>query len=94
MRKLFLILPVTAVLLVASVLFGDLGRSLANTEIPDSELANASAPATNTTPAEVSKEDWTETGRKDPVVKSNFKKPNEPYPPGSRRTPPPGAKRK
>jgi hypothetical protein len=91
MRKLFLILPATAVMLAAGVLFGDLGRSLANTEIPDS--SDASASAANTTAAEVSKEEWTETGRKDPVVKSNFKKPNEPYPPGSRRTPPPTSKR-
>ena len=92
MRKLFLVLPFAGVLLAAGVLFGGLGRSLANTELPGTEPATPRAAAAAS--PESAKEDWTETARKVKQPKSNFQKPDEPYPPGSRRPIPPGSKRR
>ena len=85
MRKLLLVLPVAAVALAAGLLFAGLGRSLANAELPASEPASTAASTSPTTPVEATADDWTETGRKVPKVKSHHQAPNEPYPPGSRR---------
>ena len=86
MRKLLLGLPVVAVLSAAGVLFAGLGQSLANTEIPDRAAVETATAAPAPTSDGTTTGAWVETDAKPPrPPKSAKHKPNEPFPPGSRR---------